>query len=109
MSQEEEGEERDSGGETERGGEKGAARAHTRGRRSRDGANERKREKDFFFLATCLVLSDRCVRAGSGRETVQDGIEAANGWELERTIERALDALRCPDPESKVNVLSGPA
>ena len=38
---------------------------------------------------------------------VQDGIEAVNGWELERTLERALDALRCPPSDSMVKVLSG--
>jgi len=40
-------------------------------------------------------------------ERVQNGIDAANGWELERTLERAMDALRCPDGDSKVDVLSG--
>ena len=30
-----------------------------------------------------------------------------NGWELERILERALDALRCPPPDTKVGVLSG--
>ena len=40
-------------------------------------------------------------------ERVQNGIDAANGWELERTLERAMDALRCPDGDAKVSVLSG--
>ena len=34
-------------------------------------------------------------------------IEAADGWNMERTIEIALDALRCPPPDSKVTHLSG--
>jgi len=38
---------------------------------------------------------------------VQDSIEAVDGWELERTLERALDALRCPPGESVVSNLSG--
>lgn len=38
---------------------------------------------------------------------IQDAIEAANGWELERTLEIALDALRCPPGEADVSVLSG--
>jgi len=38
---------------------------------------------------------------------VQDGIDAANGWELERTLERAQDALRCPPSDALVSVLSG--
>ena len=38
---------------------------------------------------------------------LQDKIEAANGWELDRTLERAADALRLPDWDAKVSVLSG--
>jgi ATP-binding cassette ChvD family protein len=38
---------------------------------------------------------------------LQEKIEAANGWELERTVEIALDALRCPPGEADVTKLSG--
>src|SRR5213594_70684 len=38
---------------------------------------------------------------------LQDKIEAANAWELDRTLEIAMDALRCPPPETPVSVLSG--
>ncbi|MEY4594139.1 MAG: hypothetical protein RIQ47_549, partial [Bacteroidota bacterium] len=38
---------------------------------------------------------------------VQDAIDAANGWELDNQIEVAMDALRCPDPDSSVTNLSG--
>ncbi|MBP6532089.1 MAG: energy-dependent translational throttle protein EttA [Bacteroidia bacterium] len=38
---------------------------------------------------------------------VQDAIDACNGWEIDNKIEVAMDALRCPDPESKVANLSG--
>jgi ATP-binding cassette ChvD family protein len=38
---------------------------------------------------------------------VQDAIEAANGWELERTLDIAMDALRCPPGDAEVKVLSG--
>lgn len=38
---------------------------------------------------------------------LQEKIDAANGWELERTLEIALDALRCPPPDAKVEHLSG--
>jgi len=38
---------------------------------------------------------------------VQDQIEAAGAWELERTLEIAMDALRCPPPEQEVATLSG--
>ncbi|MEZ5903229.1 MAG: energy-dependent translational throttle protein EttA [Alphaproteobacteria bacterium] len=38
---------------------------------------------------------------------LQAKIDAANGWELERTIEMAMDALRCPPKDSGVTKLSG--
>ncbi|HSB42252.1 MAG TPA: energy-dependent translational throttle protein EttA [Methylomirabilota bacterium] len=38
---------------------------------------------------------------------VQDAIEAANGWDLDRTVEIAMDALRCPPGETEVGTLSG--
>src|SRR5215475_13569313 len=38
---------------------------------------------------------------------VQDAIEAANGWDLDRTVEIAMDALRCPPGEADVATLSG--
>lgn len=38
---------------------------------------------------------------------VQDAIEAKDGWELERNVERALDALRCAPGDAKHAVLSG--
>ena len=38
---------------------------------------------------------------------VQDAIDAANGWELDRTLEIAMDALRCPPGDADVTRLSG--
>jgi ATP-binding cassette ChvD family protein len=38
---------------------------------------------------------------------VQDKIDAANAWELDRTLEIAMDALRCPPPDQEVKSLSG--
>jgi ATP-binding cassette ChvD family protein len=38
---------------------------------------------------------------------LQDKIEAANGWEIDRVVERAMDALRLPPPDAKVDTLSG--
>jgi ATP-binding cassette ChvD family protein len=39
--------------------------------------------------------------------TLQDKIEAAGAWELDRTVERAMDALRLPPADAKVDTLSG--
>ena len=38
---------------------------------------------------------------------LQDRIEQAGAWELDRTIEIAMDALRCPPGDTAVDTLSG--
>jgi len=38
---------------------------------------------------------------------LQDAIDAVNGWELDRTLEVAMDALRLPPPDADVTRLSG--
>ncbi|WP_294440922.1 energy-dependent translational throttle protein EttA [uncultured Slackia sp.] len=39
--------------------------------------------------------------------TLQEAIDAANGWDLDSQLSQAMDALQCPDPDMPVNVLSG--
>jgi energy-dependent translational throttle protein EttA len=48
--------------------------------------------------------TDRLL-AEQGR--LQDRIDAANAWELDRQLEVAMDALRCPPPDTPVKTLSG--
>jgi sulfate-transporting ATPase len=38
---------------------------------------------------------------------LQDAIDAAGGWDLDRTLEIAMDALRLPPPDADVTKLSG--
>ncbi|MGB4972028.1 MAG: energy-dependent translational throttle protein EttA [Cyclobacteriaceae bacterium] len=38
---------------------------------------------------------------------VQDKIDALDAWELDNKLERAMDALRCPPSDSKIEHLSG--
>ncbi len=38
---------------------------------------------------------------------VQELLDANDAWELDSRLEMAMDALRCPDPETKIEVLSG--
>ncbi len=38
---------------------------------------------------------------------VQERLDAANAWDLDSRLEMAMDALRCPPPQTPVNVLSG--
>lgn len=39
--------------------------------------------------------------------TLQDEIDAANGWDLDSQLSQAMDALQCPDPDENVTHLSG--
>ena len=50
---------------------------------------------------------DEMERLLAKQSRLQEQIEAVNGWELENQLEVAMDALRCPPPDSKVEVLSG--
>ncbi|RLB74048.1 MAG: energy-dependent translational throttle protein EttA, partial [Deltaproteobacteria bacterium] len=38
---------------------------------------------------------------------VQDKLDAADAWELDSRLELAEEALRCPPPETRINILSG--
>lgn len=38
---------------------------------------------------------------------LQDKIDATNAWEIDSKLERAMDALRCPEPDAKIANLSG--
>jgi ATP-binding cassette ChvD family protein len=39
--------------------------------------------------------------------TLQEQLDHRNAWDLDSQLEQAMDALRCPPPESDVKVLSG--
>jgi ATP-binding cassette ChvD family protein len=38
---------------------------------------------------------------------VQEKLDAVGAWELDHKLERAMDALRCPSPDAKIEYLSG--
>lgn len=38
---------------------------------------------------------------------LQDEIDAKNAWEIDSTLDRAMDALRCPEPDRIIGTLSG--
>ncbi len=38
---------------------------------------------------------------------LQEKIDYSDGWNIEHKLERAMDALRCPESNARVNVLSG--
>src|SRR5437016_5643194 len=53
------------------------------------------------------LLPDEMEKLLDKQSRLQEQIEAVNGWELEHQLEIAMDALRCPPPDAKVDVLSG--
>src|SRR6267142_2268694 len=48
-------------------------------------------------------MSDLLERQGK----VQEKMDAAGAWDLDSRLEMAMDALRCPPPDTSVSVLSG--
>jgi energy-dependent translational throttle protein EttA len=50
---------------------------------------------------------DEMEKVLAEQSRVQDAIEVANGWDLDRTVEIAMDALRCPPGDADVSTLSG--
>ena len=38
---------------------------------------------------------------------ISELIDHHNGWELDNRLDRAMDALRCPEPDALIGVLSG--
>jgi ATP-binding cassette ChvD family protein len=53
-------------------------------------------------------MSDEAMDALLSRQgTVQDRLEALDGWELDSRLDLAMDALRCPPSDAKIEFLSG--
>ena len=50
---------------------------------------------------------DRMQQLMDRQAVLQEKIDFNDGWNIEHKLERAMDALRCPESEAKVNVLSG--
>ena len=50
---------------------------------------------------------DKMAELMERQAVLQEKIDYLDGWNLEHRLERAMDALRCPDASMPVNVLSG--
>ena len=50
---------------------------------------------------------DKMTELLAEQAELQEKIDAEDGWELDRRVEIALDALRCPPPDADVERLSG--
>ncbi|MDO9579501.1 MAG: energy-dependent translational throttle protein EttA [Bacteroidales bacterium] len=50
---------------------------------------------------------DKMEQLMDRQAVLQEKIDYQDGWNIEHKLERAMDALRCPESDEKVNVLSG--
>ncbi len=62
---------------------------------------------DMFGLPEVYENPDKMQKLMDQQALLQDKIDAANAWELDTKLEIAMDALRTPDPDKKISVLSG--
>jgi len=60
-----------------------------------------------FGLEEVYSDADKMDKLMARQGELQDKIDAVNAWELDTKLERAMDALRCPEPDTKIGVLSG--
>ena len=51
--------------------------------------------------------TDKMQQLMDRQAVLQEKIDYSDGWNIEHKLERAMDALRCPDAGARVNVLSG--
>ncbi len=50
---------------------------------------------------------DRMQKLMDRQAELQEKIDYHDGWNIDHRLERAMDALRCPDSSTKVDILSG--
>ncbi|MBJ7428997.1 MAG: energy-dependent translational throttle protein EttA [Bacteroidia bacterium] len=58
-------------------------------------------------LADPNLDSDEMMKILDRQATVMELLDQNDAWELDTKLEKAMDALRCPEPDQMVNVLSG--
>ena len=62
---------------------------------------------DQFGLPEVYEDADKMQKLMDRQAKLQDEIDARNAWELDTQLEIAMDALRTPDGDSKIEFLSG--
>ncbi|HPF96006.1 MAG TPA: energy-dependent translational throttle protein EttA [Mangrovimonas sp.] len=62
---------------------------------------------DMFGLEEVYSDPDKMEKLMNRQAELQDKIDASNAWELDNKLEVAMDALRTPEPDKKIGVLSG--
>jgi len=76
-----------------------------------EGVSEKKKLLDDFNEISAKfaeeMTDDQMNDLLSRQAELQDKIDASNAWEIDREIDMAMQALRCPDQDSDVKSLSG--
>ena len=62
---------------------------------------------DQFGLEEVYSDADKMDKLMARQAILQDQIDASNAWELETKLEIAMDALRTPQGDTKIGILSG--
>ncbi len=62
---------------------------------------------DDFGLPEVYEDADKMQKLMDRQAELQDKIDACGAWELDTKLEIAMDALRCPDADTPIKVLSG--
>ncbi|MDN3594928.1 energy-dependent translational throttle protein EttA [Zunongwangia endophytica] len=62
---------------------------------------------DMFGLPEVYEDADKMQKFMDKQAELQDKIDASNAWELDTKLEIAMDALRTPEADKKISVLSG--
>ena len=62
---------------------------------------------DKFGLPEVYEDAEKMQKLMDRQAVLQDAIDASNAWELDTKLEIAMDALRTPEPDKKIGVLSG--
>ncbi len=62
---------------------------------------------DMFGLPEVYEDAEKMQKLMDKQAELQDKIDASNAWELDTKLDIAMDALRTPEPDKKIGVLSG--
>ena len=62
---------------------------------------------DMFALEEIYTDSKKMEKLMSRQSELQDQIDASNAWDIDTKLEIAMDALRTPEGDKKISILSG--
>ena len=72
-----------------------------------DVLDEYNRINEAFSLPENYNCSEKMEHLMTQQGIIQDKIESLGAWDIETKLNIAMDALRCPEPDTPISVLSG--